>query len=72
MKRPRATVSCFVITLNILGGSTSGVSHIDPHAAAERPLYECLDCGRRVEDASKGRLCTCGGYLQNIGQARGE
>jgi hypothetical protein len=48
------------------------MTHIDPHTAAESPLYECLDCGERVEDVSDGRLCSCGGYLQNIGQARGE
>ncbi|MFC7227287.1 rubrerythrin-like domain-containing protein [Salinirubellus salinus] len=46
--------------------------HIDPYAGGQQSLYECLDCGRRVEDVSDGRLCRCGGYLQNIGQARGE
>jgi hypothetical protein len=48
------------------------MTYVDPHTVFEKPLYECLDCGRRVEEASDGRLCTCGGYLQNIGQARGE
>jgi hypothetical protein len=33
------------------------------------PLFECLDCGARVEEAD-GRLCACGGYLQNIGVPR--
>jgi hypothetical protein len=48
------------------------MTYVDPHTESEKPLYECLDCGKRVEELSDGRLCTCGGYLQNIGQARGE
>ena len=32
-------------------------------------LYECVDCGDRQKDPD-GRLCTCGGYLQNIGIER--
>ena len=40
----------------------------DP-APAQAPLYECLDCGERVEDPD-GRLCACGGYLQNISVPR--
>jgi hypothetical protein len=35
------------------------------------PLFECVDCGRRVEEPD-GRLCTCGGYLQNIGVPRAQ
>jgi hypothetical protein len=48
------------------------MSYHDPHSTAEKPLYECLDCGKRVEDVSDGRLCECGGYLQNIGVTRAE
>jgi len=33
------------------------------------PLYECVDCGERQRDPD-GRLCTCGGYLKNIGVGR--
>ncbi|MES3516087.1 MAG: rubrerythrin-like domain-containing protein [Natronomonas sp.] len=33
------------------------------------PLYECIDCGTRPDDPD-GRLCRCGGYLQNIGVSR--
>jgi hypothetical protein len=33
-------------------------------------LYECIDCGRRTSDVSGGRLCACGGYLQNIAVPR--
>lgn len=33
------------------------------------PLYECVDCGDRQRDPD-GRLCTCGGYLKNIGVGR--
>jgi hypothetical protein len=40
----------------------------DP-APDQAPLYECLDCGARVEDPD-GRLCKCGGYLQNISVPR--
>lgn len=32
-------------------------------------LYECIDCGDRQRDPD-GRLCTCGGYLKNIGIGR--
>lgn len=32
-------------------------------------LYECIDCGDRQTDPD-GRLCTCGGYLKNIGIGR--
>lgn len=32
-------------------------------------LYECMDCGDREVDPD-GRLCTCGGYLKNIGIGR--
>lgn len=32
-------------------------------------LYECVDCGDRQKDP-EGRLCACGGYLQNIGIER--
>jgi hypothetical protein len=32
-------------------------------------LYECMDCGDRQVDP-EGRLCTCGGYLKNIGIGR--
>jgi hypothetical protein len=38
-------------------------------APDQAPLYECLDCGKRVKDPD-GRLCTCGGYLQNISVPR--
>ena len=40
----------------------------DPATDGE-PIYECLDCGARIDDPS-GRLCQCGGYLQNIGVPR--
>jgi len=33
------------------------------------PMYECLDCGARETDPD-GRLCSCGGYLQNLGVGR--
>lgn len=33
------------------------------------PMYECIDCGDRPEDPD-GRLCSCGGYLQNISVGR--
>ena len=33
------------------------------------PLYECIDCGERRSDP-EGRLCTCGGYLQNLSVQR--
>lgn len=33
------------------------------------PIYECIDCGDRQKDPD-GRLCTCGGYLKNIGVSR--
>jgi len=32
-------------------------------------LYECIDCGERERDPD-GRLCSCGGYLKNIGVGR--
>jgi hypothetical protein len=32
-------------------------------------LYECIDCGDRQQDPDK-RLCSCGGYLKNIGVGR--
>ncbi len=44
----------------------------DPHSRDE-PLYECLDCGSRVEGETDDRLCAdCGGYMQNIGITRAE
>lgn len=45
----------------------------DPHAR-DKPTYECVDCGKRLEDEDiDGRLCPdCGGYLQNIGVTRAE
>jgi hypothetical protein len=42
--------------------------HNDPGTSGE-PIFECVDCGRRVEE-TEGRLCSCGGYLQNIGVPR--
>jgi rRNA maturation endonuclease Nob1 len=43
---------------------------LQPDPADESPLFECLDCQKRVEDP-EGRLCgECGGYLQNIGVPR--
>lgn len=36
----------------------------------EDTLYECIDCGDRQTDP-EGRLCSCGGYLKNIGVSRG-
>lgn len=44
------------------------MNRTDP-AADQAPLYECLDCGARAEDPD-GRLCECGGYLQNISVPR--
>jgi hypothetical protein len=42
----------------------------DP-APSQESIYECLDCGERVaEDDLEGRLCTCGGYLQNLSVPR--
>ena len=32
-------------------------------------LYECIDCGDRQKDPD-ARLCSCGGYLKNIGIGR--
>ncbi|MFC7133021.1 MULTISPECIES: DUF7129 domain-containing putative zinc-binding protein [Salinibaculum] len=42
--------------------------HRDPASGGES-LYECLDCSRHIENPD-GRLCECGGYLQNIGVPR--
>lgn len=42
---------------------------LQPDPADGASLYECLDCRERVEDPD-GRLCECGGYLQNIGVPR--
>jgi hypothetical protein len=42
--------------------------HDDPVSRGE-PIYECLDCGGRAEEP-EGRLCECGGYLQNLGVPR--
>jgi len=38
----------------------------EPVAAS---LYECIDCGERVAELD-GRLCSCGGYLENISVGR--
>lgn len=39
--------------------------------APKTDLYECFDCGARVESVEDGRLCSdCGGYLANIGVPR--
>jgi rRNA maturation endonuclease Nob1 len=33
-------------------------------------MYECFECGARIEQA-EGRTCgSCGGALQNVGRAR--
>ncbi|WP_254536627.1 rubrerythrin-like domain-containing protein [Halomarina litorea] len=38
---------------------------------SQRGLYECLDCGRRVESLEGSRLCSkCGGYLMDISVPR--
>jgi hypothetical protein len=37
------------------------------------PLFECLDCGARVDGHVDNRLCSaCGGYLQNISVTRSQ
>jgi len=42
----------------------------DP-APEQESLYECIDCGKRVEEGDlDGRLCACGGYLQDISLPR--
>jgi hypothetical protein len=44
--------------------------HADP-APEQESIYECLDCGQRVDaDDLDGRLCACGGYLQDISVPR--
>ncbi|WP_255198081.1 rubrerythrin-like domain-containing protein [Halorarius litoreus] len=44
----------------------------DSHATDE-PMFECLDCGRRVTGTVADRLCSeCGGYLRNISITRAE
>lgn len=50
-----------------------GIMHlIDPHGTSD-PLYECEDCGVRLTRELHVRVCPeCGGFLRNIGIARGE
>jgi Zn finger protein HypA/HybF involved in hydrogenase expression len=44
----------------------------DPHRR-DAPLFECMDCGRRVSGEVDDRLCSnCGGPMQNIGVTRAE
>ncbi|MXR50955.1 rubrerythrin-like domain-containing protein [Halovenus sp. WSH3] len=38
--------------------------------APEGELYECFDCGRRVEDPETARCEGCGGRLRNLGKPR--
>ncbi|WP_336326051.1 rubrerythrin-like domain-containing protein [Halovenus sp. HT40] len=36
----------------------------------EAELYECFDCGRRVEGPETKRCDGCGGQLRNLGKPR--
>ena len=58
--------SRFVLTFNSFAPESSDMRGTEPDGAT---LYECVDCGDRQKDPD-GRLCTCGGYLQNIGIER--
>jgi hypothetical protein len=56
-----------MLTLNTNGDEiTRGMRGAQPE---NEPIYECIDCGDRQKDP-EGRLCTCGGYLKNIGVSR--
>ena len=58
--------SRFVLTFNSFTPESGDMRGTEPDGAT---LYECVDCGDRQKDPD-GRLCTCGGYLQNIGIER--
>ena len=64
--RRNVRVSSVVLTFNSFASECGGMRGTEPDGAT---LYECVDCGDRKEDP-EGRLCDCGGYLQNIGIER--
>lgn len=44
--------------------------HVDPFDPSD-PLYECYDCGHRVEtDSYQGRCPNCDGTVENIAVSR--
>ena len=55
-----------MLTFNSFAPGSGDMRGAEPDGAT---LYECVDCGDRQKDPD-GRLCTCGGYLQNIGIER--
>ena len=64
--RRNVRLSGCVLTFNSFALELSDMRETEPDGAT---LYECVDCGDRQKDP-EGRLCTCGGYLQNIGIER--
>ena len=64
--RRNVRLSGCVLTFNSFALESSDMRGTEPDGAT---LYECVDCGNRRKDP-EGRLCTCGGYLQNIGIER--
>jgi len=64
--RRNVRLSSFVLTFNSFALELGCMRGTEPDGAT---LYECVDCGDRQKDPD-GRLCTCGGYLQNIGIER--
>ena len=64
--RQNVRLSKGVLTFNSFAPESSDMRGTEPDGAT---LYECVDCGDRQEDPD-GRLCACGGYLQNIGIER--
>jgi hypothetical protein len=56
-----------MLTLNIR--ETERIDNMRGTEPEGETLYECIDCGERHRDPD-GRLCSCGGYLENISVGR--
>ncbi|WP_255149693.1 rubrerythrin-like domain-containing protein [Halorarius halobius] len=43
--------------------------HVDPYDPGD-PMYECFDCGHRVDGGYQGRCPECSGGVRNIAVSR--